>query len=98
MITKKELETHFEKDFETILEDKDIVFIGNNIDEAWEDYKKFENGFIDTTPVDELKSKFYEWIEKCEAKDLFEYSLDTFERHFMLKEDEKIYYLNNIEV
>ena len=106
LVKISDLEKYFEKDFVKIIEDKDIVLIAENKDfkGAYKDYYNWE---IETytyyyeeeekEQLEYLKSiekDFYEWLKKCNGKDLLESDLDTYQRHFVL-EDNNIYYLNS---
>ena len=41
-----------------------------------------------------IKKDFYKWVENCNADELLNYELSTYQRHFML-ENGKVYYLNS---
>lgn len=100
MITRKDLENYFEKDFDDIIKDRDIIEIATDVDSAWDDYCEWEQDFqngCDTTELElylnNIKPKFYEWVQNATASELLEYEIDTYQRHFML--DGKVYYLDN---
>ena len=109
MIKIKELEEHFGKSFDEILSDNTIIEIGggdyiklgNNgyiktsIDFAWEDYCKWEKDLYNND-VKKLQKDFYKWVEKCTIDDLFGvYELETYQRHFKVLDNGKVYYLND---
>ena len=108
MIKIKELEEYFGKSFDEILADNDIICIAENdyiklgengyikttIDFAWEDYVKWEKENYGEN-VEHLKKDFYKWVEKCNADDLFNYELNTYQRHFKVLDNGKVYYLNS---
>jgi len=79
-------------------------YIKTTIDYAWEDYcnwEKEENAFTWETEDDinkylnSIKKDFYKWVEKCNADELFNYELSTYQRHFKLLDNGKVYYLNS---
>jgi len=101
MIKIKDLENYFEKSFDELLNDRDIIMVADDINGAWEDYcnweKDFQNGCEDeelTRYLNMIKDEFYKWVENCNAEQLLEYEIDTYQRHFMLEENGKVYYLN----
>ena len=97
MIYIKDLEEHFNKDFETIIKDNDIVYIADNIENATKNFADYEiekyNHFVN------IETLFYMcyWLKNATKKELFNRELDTCERYFKVVENENIYYLNNIE-
>ena len=104
MIKIKDLEEYFGKTFDEILKDNDIVMVADDIKGAWEDYcnwEKGENAFTWETEDDinkylnSIKKDFYKWVEKCSADELFNYELSTYQRHFKLLDNGKVYYLNS---
>lgn len=101
MIKIKDLEKYFEKSFDEILEDSDIIFVADDIPNAWKNYVEWEesNAFELSGTHDYLKSiksDFEKWVATCNANDLLDHEISTYERHFML-ENGKVYYLNNID-
>lgn len=102
MIKIKDLENYFEKSFDELLNDNDIIVIADDINGAWEDYRSWELKYCydneDKKVVKEylnaIKKDFYKWVENCNADELLNYELSTYQRHFML-ENGKVYYLNS---
>lgn len=104
MIKITELEKYFDDDFDTLLKNKDIIKIADNITDSWKDYCKWETQsfvYYDEKEKEEqqqylesIETDFYKWVQNCSADDLFNYELSTYQRHFML-EDNNIYYLNS---
>ena len=79
-------------------------YIKTTIDFAWEDYcnwEKGENGYFWESDEDlekylkSIKKDFYKWVEKCSAEELFNTDLNTFQRHFKVLDNNKVYYLNS---
>lgn len=102
MIKIKDLENYFEKSFDELLNDNDIVMVADDIKGAWGDYRSWELKYCydneDKKVVKEylnaIKKDFYKWVENCNADELLNYELSTYQRHFML-ENGKVYYLNS---
>lgn len=102
MIKITELEKYFEKSFDKLLNDNDIVMVADDIKGAWGNYRNWELKYCydneDKKIVKEylntIKTDFYKWVQNCSTDDLFNYELSTYQRHFML-EDNNIYYLNS---
>lgn len=106
MIKIKDLENYFEKSFDELLNDNDIIVVADDINGAWEDYYNWEiensnlyeinNTLNGETKkyLNTIKDEFYKWVENCNADELLNYELNTYQRHFML-ENGKVYYLNS---
>lgn len=82
----------------------DNGYIKTTIDFAWDDYCDYEkenSGFIWETEEDaekylkSIKKDFYKWVEKCNANELFNTELSTYQRHFKVLDNGKVYYLNS---
>ena len=76
-------------------------YIKTTIDFAWEDYCKWERNTQYNTDYEEvekylnsIKKDFYKWVKNCKADELFNYDLSTYQRHFKLLDNGKVYYLN----
>lgn len=93
MVKIKELEEYFEKSFNELITDNDIVEIANDLDTCFNDYVKWEKTLYNNN-VEDLREDFNKWVENCNANDLLDYELETYQRHFKL-ENGKYYYLNN---
>lgn len=101
MIKIKELEKYYGEDFDELLKENKIVYIADDKIGAFDNYRKWELSYC-YDDIDKMERKmylanirdnFYKWVENCNADELLNYDLDTYERHFML-ENGKIYYLN----
>lgn len=93
MIRIQELEKHFGKSFDEIIKSGDIIKIADTTENAFEDYVLWERANFKEN-VEHLKDDFYKWVENCNADDLLNYELSTYQRHFKL-ENGSIYYLNS---
>ena len=79
----------------------DKGYIKTTIDFAWEDYCEWEkNYWRDKKELEKylkkIKKDFYKWVKNCTINDLFgDYELQTFQRHFKVLDNGKVYYLND---
>lgn len=97
MIYIKDLEEYFNKDFETIIKDNDIVYIANNVENATKNFVDYEREkYNNYVSIETIFAMCY-WLENATKQELFNRELDTCERYFKIVENGNIYYLNNIE-
>lgn len=97
MISIRELEEHFGKDFEKIVNDNDIVYIGDSIEIAMRDYVEYEKERYNNNVSVEILLTMCYWLENATKDNLFDNELDTYERYFKVVENGKIYYLNSVD-
>ena len=96
MIKIKDLEKYFGTTFDELLNNNDIVEIGDDIELAWKDYCEWEFN-VYGEDIKALEDEFKKWVKELNnVKDLMEYELSTYQRHFQL-DNGKIYYLNSYD-
>ena len=97
MIYIKDLEEHFKKDFNTIINDKDIIFVADNVEKAIKEFIDYEEEIYNNYVTIETLEKIFIWLNVCTKDYLLNSELDTYERYFKVVDNGNIYYLNNIE-
>lgn len=94
MIKIKDLEDYFGASFEELIKENDIVEVGDDLELAWKNYYEWELRLYGND-IKALENEFKKWVKELNnVKDLMEYELSTYQRHFQL-DNGKIYYLNN---
>lgn len=95
MIKIKDLETYFETDFNTLLNNNDIVFIASNVKDAVKSFIVDEFKMYNNVVDEETIIAFEKWLDKCSADELLYSNLDYYQRYFKVLDNGNIYYLNN---